>query len=153
MPIGSWGCYEYDVVSTTLPAATRTPDDIAFELSSYRTSIRSLMQAHAATLHARDVEMGAQSQSQSLNHRLASTALLRTIGPAQQYLQTFIRSRVTPSAVVKLISRRPMMAGLIAVAGAGAIALAGPPRLFGWAARAVAVWRAFDIFSSAIRKD
>jgi hypothetical protein len=109
------------------------------------------MQAHAATLHARDVEMGAQSQS--LNHRLASTALLRTIGSAQQYLQTFIRSRVTPSAVVKLISRRPMMAGLIAVAGAGAIALAGPTRLFGWAARAVAVWRAFDIFSSAIRKD
>jgi hypothetical protein len=128
-------------MSATLPALTvaRTPDDIAFELSSYRDSIRAGIQSHAEELSA--------AHEHPSPRQLAGTALLRTIGSAQQYLQTFIRSSVTPSAVVRFIAKRPMVVGVIAAATAGVVAVVGPRRLFGWAAKAAAVWR----IASAIR--
>lgn len=129
-------------MSTTLSASStglRTPDDIAFELSSYRDSIRATIESHAEDLHA--------AQLHPSTRQLAGAALLRTIGSAQQYLQTFIRTSVTPSAVVQFISRRPMTVGAMAAATAGVIAIVGPRRLFGWAAKAAAVWR----IASAIR--
>jgi hypothetical protein len=129
-------------MSTTLPASStvsRTPDDIAFELSSYRDSIRASIQSRAEDLRT--------AQSHQSSRQLAGTALLRTIGSAQQYLQTAIRTSVTPSAVVQFIARRPMLVGVMAAATAGVIAMVGPRRLFGWAAKAAAAWR----IASAIR--
>lgn len=129
-------------MSTTLsasPIAPRTPDDIAFELSSYRDSIRANMQSHAAALH--------ESREQPSHRQMAGTVLLRTIGSAQQYLQTFMRTSVTPSAVVQFIARRPMLVGVMAAVTAGAAIALGPRRLLGWAAKAAAVWR----IASAIR--
>jgi hypothetical protein len=123
-------------MNTTLPAsptASRTPDDIAFELSSYRDSIRSGMQSHTEALHV--------AHAQPSHRQLAGTVLLHTIGSAQQYLQTLMRTSVTPSAVVQFIARRPMMVGVMAAATAGLVVMAGPRRLFGWAAKAAAVWR------------
>jgi hypothetical protein len=123
-------------MTATLPAAPtvrRTPDDIAFELSSYRDIIRSGMQSHFEALHA--------AHAQPSHRQLADKVLLSAIGSAQQYLQTFVRTSVTPSAVVQFIARRPMMVGVMAAAAAGAVVMAGPRRLLGWAAKAAAVWR------------
>lgn len=128
-------------MSTTLRESPtpRTPDDIAFELSGYRDNIRSGIQSHAEALHAAHAHPSSQ--------QLAGTVLLRAIGSVQQYLQTFMRTSVTTSAVVQFIARRPMMVGVMAAATAGVVVIAGPRRLFGWAAKAVAVWR----IASAIR--
>jgi hypothetical protein len=97
------------------------------------------MQSHAAAVYA--------AHAHPSSRQLASTALLRAIGSAQQYLQTFIRSTVTPSAVVQFIAGRPIMVGVMAAAAAGVVVMAGPRRLFGWAAKAAAAWR----IASAIR--
>jgi hypothetical protein len=91
------------------------------------------MQSHAEALHA--------AHAQPSHRQLAGKVLLSTIGSAQQYLQTFMRISITPSAVVQFIARRPLMVGVMAAATAGVVVMAGPRRLFGWAAKAAAVWR------------
>jgi hypothetical protein len=131
-------------MSTTLPITTivtRTPDDIALELSSYRDSIRSSLQSHAAVLRAAHAQPSAQ--------QLASKVLLLTMGVAQQYLQTFMRTSITPSAVSQFVVRRPMVVGVIAATAACLVVLTGPRRLFSWAAKAATIWR----IASAIRSN
>jgi hypothetical protein len=129
-------------MSTTLsasPTVTRTPDDIAFELSGYRDSIRSSLQSHASALRTAHAQPSAQ--------QLASKVLLRTMGSAQHYLQTFMRTSITPSKVGQFVVERPMVVGVIAATAACLVVLTGPRRLFSWAAKAATIWR----IASAIR--
>lgn len=110
----------------------RTPDDIAFELSSYRDSIRVGMQVHDAGVHARRSDKN-----------MLAPALVRSLGLLQQYVQSLVRSNVTPSKAVKFITERPILVGV----AVGVVVLAGPRRLLGWAAKIAAAWR----IASAIR--
>jgi hypothetical protein len=120
--------------STSTPTSTlRTPDDIAFELTTYRDGIRSNWQSHAAK--RADVKAH-QGQSGAVN-----PALLRILDSTQQYLQYFLRTSVTPAAFIQFGMRRPMAVGVIAGAAVGAAMLIGPSRLIGWGAKATAVWR------------
>ncbi len=110
----------------------RTPDDIAFELTNYRDSIRASLQHHEAHAHQ-------QASAQSFS----SQQLLRTLGSAQQYIQSFLRSNVSPSSVIQFVTKRPIAVGV----AVGALALVGPRKLLGWAAKVAAVWR----IASAVR--
>ncbi len=121
---------------STLPtmASTkpRTPDDIAFELTTYRDSIRTGLQAHS-------VKANERSSPQSVDSR----HLLHAVSVAQQYIQSFVQSNITPASVVQFVIKRPILIG-VAVA---VVALTGPRRLFGWAAKAATIWK----IASAIR--
>jgi hypothetical protein len=120
--------------STSTPTSTlRTPDDIAFELTTYRDGIRSNLQLHAAK---RADAKAHQRQSGAIN-----PALLRILDSAQQYLQHFLRTSITPAALIQFGMRRPMAIGVMAGAAVGAAMLIGPSRLIGWGAKAAAVWR------------
>ncbi len=116
-----------------VPAKIRTPDDIAFELTSYRDSIRAAIQAHS-------VETDARSSRQSMY----SQQLLRAVGAAQQYIQRFVRSKITPQSVIQFATKRPILIGV----AVGVIALTGPRRWFGWIAKAATIWK----IASAISK-
>lgn len=111
----------------------RTPDDIAFELTSYRDNIRSNLQLHAAEAE----EAYARRRQQSV----INPALLRFFDSAQQYLQHFVRTSITPAALVQFGMRRPMTIGVMAGAAVGAAMLIGPSKLIRWGAKAAAVWR------------
>ena len=119
-------------MSETVPTKIRTPDDIAFELTNYRDGIRASLKAHS-------VETNERSSTQSIY----SQQVLRAIGAAQQYIQAFARSNITPASVIQFVTKRPILVGVTV----GMIALAGPRRLFGWAAKAVTIWK----IASAIR--
>lgn len=119
-------------MSETVPAKIRTPDDIAFELTNYRDGIRASSKAHS-------VDTNERSSTQSMY----SQQVLRAIGAAQQYIQAFVQSNITPASVIQFVTKRPILVGVTV----GMIALAGPRRLFGWAAKAVTIWK----IASAIR--
>jgi hypothetical protein len=119
-------------MSETIPTRIRTPDDIAFELTTYRDSIRASLKAHS-------VDTNERSSPQSMY----TQQVLRAIGAAQQYIQAFVQSTITPASVVQFVTKRPILVGV----AVGVIALAGPRRLFGWAAKAVTIWK----IASAIR--
>jgi hypothetical protein len=119
--------------STDIAVTLRTPDDIAFELTSYRDSIRASLQSH--------VEIAADASARDEKHGFMNPTVLRLMDSGQHYLQNFIRTKVTPSAVIRFGARRPMAVGVMAGAVLGAVILIGPARLLGWAAKAAAVWR------------
>lgn len=122
-----------NVVTSKLLPSTRTPDDIAFELTSYRDSIRSSLQSH--------VEMATDASAHDKKYGFMNPTVLRVLDSAQHYLQSFLRTKVTPSALIHFGARRPMAVGVMVGAAVGAIILVGPARLLGWAAKAAAVWR------------
>ena len=119
-------------MSETVPTKIRTPDDIAFELTNYRDGIRASLKAHS-------IDTNERSSTQSMY----SQQVLRAIGAAQQYIQAFVQSNITPASVIQFVTKRPILVGVTV----GIIALAGPRRLFGWAAKAVTIWK----IASAIR--
>jgi hypothetical protein len=121
------------VVSSRVVPSTRTPDDIAFELTTCRDNIRSSLQSH--------VDMAAGARARDEKHGFINPTVLRLMDSAQHYLQDFVRTKVTPSALIHFGARRPMAVGVMAGAAVGAVILLGPTRLLGWAAKAAAVWR------------
>lgn len=127
------------VDSTSVVLAKRTPDDIAFELTTYRDSVRANLQSHfdmVASANARDKKSG-----------FTNPTVLRILDSGQHYFQNFIRTKITPSTFVRFSVRRPLAVGIMAGAAVGAVMLIGPARLLGWAAKAAAAWR----LASAIR--
>lgn len=121
------------VVTSSMVASARTPDDIAFELTTYRDSIRAGLQSH--------VDMAEDARASDEKNGLMNPTVLRILDSAQHYLQNFVRTKVTPSALIHFGSRRPMAVGVTAAVAVGAVVLLGPARLLGWAAKAAAVWR------------
>lgn len=119
--------------ATTVTPTPRTPDDIAFELTTYRDGIRANLQSHAA--------QAADAHARRRQHSAINPALLRIFDSAQQYLQHFVRTSVTPAALIQFGVRRPMAIGVMVGAAVGAAILIGPARLLGWGAKAATVWR------------
>ena len=122
-----------NTVPSTIARAVRTPDDIAFELTTYRDSIRSSLQSH--------VDVAAQARAHDQKNGFMNPTVLRILDSAQHYLQDFVRTKITPSSLIHFGARRPLAVGVVAGVAVGAVILLGPARVLGWAAKAAAVWR------------
>lgn len=116
-----------------VPNSPRTPDEIAFELTTYRDGIRANVQSH--------VNLAAEQRAHGEKNGFMNPTVLRILDSAQHYLQNFLRAKVTPAALIHFGARRPMAVGVMAGVAVGAVILLGPARLLGWAAKAAAVWR------------
>ena len=122
-----------DVLSSKAYSTVRTPDDIAFELTTYRDNIRLSLQSH--------INSAANGQARDEKHELIYPFILRILDKTQHYVNNFMRAKVTPSALINFGMKRPLATSVIAGAVVGAVVVLGPTRLLSWGTKAFAIWR------------
>jgi hypothetical protein len=121
---------------------SRTPDEIALDLTLARNRVRTLISANIDTYLVDDADRYANTGVPAS----FSQQLIRTLGSAQRYFASTMAQggfpfTSTPTAAIEFARKRPVLTAAVAAAAVGIVVAAGPKRLFGWAAKMAAIWR------------
>jgi hypothetical protein len=121
-----------------------TPDELVLALNHRRDHIQTRLKLESADALAKQTQQPEFFSQFIRTFASAQRLVMHTIGADA----TSMTSMNAPKSAVKFIKSRPMLASVAIGTIVGAVILAGPKRVMGWASKLVTIWQ----ISAAVRR-